>query len=254
MVKKTKKNRTKRTAFLRILFIVALVIVLGQHVENIYSLAVQNNIDSSPENIVTIAHTEIFGELQRPHVLFNHSMHANSFKEDGCDTCHSMTREGNLIFEFPLRTKSEDKETFMAAYHKQCIGCHRKFIVQKKKSGPVRCGNCHVKHAVAQFPQYPVVVFDFFIHDKHVKELESKDFERSCRYCHHTYHEELVYEEGSEQSCYYCHDYTAHRSPLLATETELTAERSLTVKKISHARCVNCHMLFQARQYRAFSS
>ncbi len=50
-----------------------------------------------PENKIAIAHTEIFGKLERPQVIFNHGKHEEAMKTEGCNACHSADGEDSEI-------------------------------------------------------------------------------------------------------------------------------------------------------------
>jgi len=200
----------------------------------------RENAKDPRENKLVIGHTEIFGVLERPQVLFDHGLHERELKKEGCSACHPADADKNLIFEHPFAVMSEDKNAVKDAYHKTCIFCHTKRIEEGKKYGPVTCGECHDKKRALLGTIYPVFVFDFFYHDKHVNKLGKK-----CDSCHHTYDKEdkeLVYEQGTEQSCFYCHDLDTKRGPVLSSETEVTKRKRLTVRKVSHNLCVNCHL------------
>ncbi|MEW6215163.1 MAG: cytochrome c3 family protein, partial [Nitrospirota bacterium] len=62
-----------------------------------------------PENKIGIAHTEIFEELERPQVIFDHDKHVKALKEQGCETCHPLDKEkGLILFEFPKKVEKKD--------------------------------------------------------------------------------------------------------------------------------------------------
>ena len=235
-----------RKKLLSLFFVVASLCLIFL-IKGVQVYSVENKMinESKLENMITLAHTEIFGKLERPQVVFNHGLHSDTFKKEGCNTCHPVTKDENLIFEFPKKvagvvaTRFRDKISVMNSYHEGCIDCHKKRIQEKKKAGPITCGDCHVKELESVTIKYPVFEFDFFYHKEHVKKLKN-----DCSLCHHTYDKEdkeLVYEKGTEQSCYYCHDYKKKKGPLLSAETKITKEKSLAIKKVSHSRCLNCH-------------
>lgn len=103
---------------------------------------------------VKIGHTEVFGELQRPQVMFPHELHMSSLDEQGCGACHHVydRSRGKLV-------PADDDGTFCKrchgaenkgrtpglreAFHGQCTGCHRRRIREEKKAGPTTCGECH---------------------------------------------------------------------------------------------------------------
>lgn len=205
-----------------------------------------------PENKIGIAHTEIFEELERPQVIFDHNKHVKALKEEGCETCHPLNKEKGLIFfEFPKKVDKKDKDSVMNAYHDECIGCHKKKSREGKKAGPITCGDCHKKEFEFVKLEYPIVEFDFKFHDTHDKKLQEKKIKDNCDLCHHIYNEEPVYEKGREWSCYNCHDVGKKRSPLLATPNEVTAKKGFTVQKVSHIRCLNCHLHFMGKKEKA---
>ncbi len=204
-----------------------------------------------PDNKIGIARTEIFGELQRPQVVFDHKKHTDALIKEGkkewetCQECHPLNTDKTLLrFEFPKEVKKKDADSYMNAYHDECIGCHKEKSGEKKESGPITCGECHVEKIASTFFKYPVVEFDFKLHDDHDKKLKEKDFKENCNLCHHIYNEELVYEEGKEWSCYYCHDLERKAGPVLAKISQITKEKGFDIRKVSHTRCLNCHLFY----------
>jgi len=189
-----------------------------------------------------IGHTEIFGSLERPPVLFDHGLHEKKSKEKGCRTCHPLDVDRSLVFKFPFSVAAVNRNTVKDAYHDKCISCHSRLIEEGKKHGPITCGECHDRQRSSERVNYSVFDFDFVVHEKHVEKLNKK-----CDDCHHFYDKEgheLVYELGTEQSCYYCHDLDAKRGPALSTETEITRRKRLSIQRVCHDLCVNCHLFY----------
>jgi hypothetical protein len=222
----------------------------------------QKAVESKPagpavktDNKIAIAHTEIFGELERPQVIFDHQKHIEALKKEGkkeaetCTTCHPVDKEKDLIiFNFPKKVKGKDKDSVMHAYHDECIGCHKEKRLEKKKAGPVVCADCHLDKLRDAKPDHPAFEFDFKVHDTHDKKLKEKNIKEPCDLCHHIYNGELVYERGKEWSCYYCHDLTKKTGPVLAAATRITKKKDFTIRKVSHIRCLNCHLYFTLRE------
>jgi hypothetical protein len=207
-----------------------------------------------PENKISIAHTEIFGKLERPQVIFNHGKHQEAYKKEGCKTCHPVDEWNQLNFDFPKKVTKKEKTPVMKAYHDECIECHKKMSRENKKSGPVNCGDCHKEKEKSIEVKYPVFEFDFYVHDKHVKKLREKLGKDDCSLCHHIYdiHEEdeslaLVYEKGTEESCNYCHELGKKRGPELTAITRVTEKKGLSLKTASHLQCINCHLKYQQK-------
>lgn len=215
---------------------------------NILSAGRENAMETM-ENKLVIGRTDVFGVLERPQVLFDHGLHENAMKKEGCRACHYPDAENNLIFEHAFAQMPKDKNAVKDAYHQKCMSCHMKRIEKGEKYGPVTCGECHDRKRALRATAIPVFVFDFFYHEKHVKELGNK-----CDPCHHIYDKEdmeLVYEQGTEQSCSYCHDLDAKRGPFLARETGVTKKKGLNMRKVSHKLCVNCHLSASEQQLKA---
>ncbi len=92
-----------------------------------------------------------FKTHQRPPAIFIHDKHNEKAGLDDCSICHHLYENGKLVeggmsvgepcSECHKLTKTKDnKIPLMEAYHKMCIGCHK-----KRGKGPMACGECHVK-------------------------------------------------------------------------------------------------------------
>ena len=249
-----------------IVFVIGLcyLILLIYGIGSIYSVETPTEVKKPVQKIpvqklddkISIAHTDIFGSLERPQVIFDHKKHVEALiKEDSkkewetCDSCHPWNEDKSLMsFIFPKKVARKDKDSYMNAYHDECIGCHKERNSQKKKTGPVTCGDCHADKLAALQYKYPVMEFSYENHDAHAKTLKEKNIQDSCSYCHHVYNahnEELVYEKGKEWSCYYCHELGRKTGPVLAIETRIIREKGLGLEKTSHMRCLNCHLYFK---------
>lgn len=231
-------------------FIAALILALGMNFSrNLYSGENPKKEEDVTGNKLLIAHDEIFTKLERAPVVFDHKIHTEKYKKEGCKVCHPQNEEGGFLFDFPFKKTTNQKEPVMDAYHTQCIGCHTQLIGKKVKAGPVQCGSCHKKEFASGLMRYPHSEFDFITHEKHVIKLD-----KDCSHCHHIYDVEeeveelrLVYEKGTEESCYSCHDLAEKRGPELARITGVAREKGLSMRKISHAQCVNCHLDFAGK-------
>ena len=121
------------------------------------------NLDAQPEEILLDNHS-VFTNRSRPPVAFPHMQHIDAGMD--CSDCHHRFKGGkNIVDEGNLEEGAEgikcaschkDKTAFRfkpdldpthrtlrQAYHFMCIRCHRQVIRDKKKSGPVTCGDCH---------------------------------------------------------------------------------------------------------------
>lgn len=104
--------------------------------------------------IMVMEHKKEIGPHERPLVHFNHEKHMEVVKPDclychhdfdkygnnvggesavqACSTCHSPGSGKNVV---PLKE----------AFHGQCKGCHENARGRGYPSGPVTCGECHVR-------------------------------------------------------------------------------------------------------------
>lgn len=105
------------------------------------------------EDEYELAHKEVFGELQRPPVTFQHGLHMEVLD---CGACHHEydEDEGALVpvddpdtgcVECHGAEKEENRPALREAFHGQCTVCHRKTIKKGEDSGPTTCGECHKK-------------------------------------------------------------------------------------------------------------
>ncbi|MFA5823518.1 MAG: cytochrome c3 family protein [Thermodesulfovibrionales bacterium] len=232
------------------LFISVLYLILiASGLTLVYSVGnpepVQKPVSAAHDNKIRIAHTEIFGKLQRPQVVFDHKKHEEAYKKEGCSTCHPVDSKNKLIFNFPKTIKGKGKKAVMKAFHDECIECHKKSGAENKKTGPVTCNNCHKKEFAMLKKPIPQAEFDFYDHNKHVKIMKEKFGKDDCGQCHHTYDvkdQKLYSKKGTEESCSSCHDLDKKRGPELAAITKVAASKGLSVRKISHQQCLNCHL------------
>ena len=106
------------------------------------------------EDTMVLNHKEA-GPHQRPLVTFDHALHATD-KID-CITCH------HEYDQYGNNKGGEDKAQSCAnchsnpanpnkrlvpltdAFHAQCKKCHESLLSAEKASGPIMCGECHIK-------------------------------------------------------------------------------------------------------------
>jgi predicted CXXCH cytochrome family protein len=239
-------SRTLLFLLIGALYIILIAVGLGMVYTVGETIAVKEPAIMKPDNKISIAHTEIFGKLERPQVIFDHKKHEEAMKNEGCTACHPVNEKKKLIFGFPKKVKGKGEKAVMNAFHDECIECHKQKSREDKKSGPVVCAECHKDaYAAVRTIQYPLVEFDFAFHDKHVKKLKEKIGKDDCGQCHHIYNFEekkLIYKEKTEESCYYCHDLDKKRGPELTAVTKVSAEKGLSIRRASHQQCINCHL------------
>jgi hypothetical protein len=169
------------------------------------------------------------GGMERPAVEFNHAVHTAALEQEGCETCHS-TVEGAPTPRLEPRLKgtldADDRDGMIDAYHDACMTCHNTRTAASLSSGPVTCGECHVRRPPG-VSQRVEMAFDYSLHARH-----SKAYPEKCETCHHVYDEQqqkLVYQKGTEEACRSCH----------GTED---VERTLSLANASHTDCVGCHL------------
>jgi len=182
---------------------------------------------------ILIKHNDVFGKLTRPPVEFKHDFHANILKKEGCGTCHHLLdkvkqkpvyKEGfeQSCGSCHKKEAVDSTQSLMDAFHNKCVACHKENVKKDKKSGPMTCGDCHVKRtAYAEF-QNPLE----FDHAGHLSIMAN---EKMCGNCHHEEVDgKLVYVKGNEVYCSKCH-----------LDADEKNRRSL--RNVYHADCYGCH-------------
>ena len=176
-------------------------------------------------DIIKIDGMKVFGNLERPGVVFFHDQHTTALQKAGkdCSACH--LSDNNKLFLKFKRLKDTAKNEVMNIYHDNCISCHVEMAAKVDKSGPTTCGECHANNPGYASSSEPMA-FDKSLHYRHSKSQENK-----CELCHHEYDKsakKLIYEEGKEGSCRYCHK-------------NATEENRISMRAASHLACIECH-------------
>lgn len=199
--------------------------------------ATNDRIDNEPgsassaakrSDLILIDVLSKFGRLERPAVPFLHDKHTRAMEKQkkDCLTCHQ-ENEGRLSpkFKRPDNADDQDKELIMKLYHDNCIACHVQSAREGFESGPVTCGECHIKQVEFISTRMPMGL-DKSLHYRHVLAQEKK-----CELCHHEYDataKKLFYAKGKEGTCRYCHK----------AETE---ENRISGRLAAHMQCIGCH-------------
>jgi Class III cytochrome C family len=183
-------------------------------------------------DVITIDGLKAFGTLQRPAVLFHHDKHTQALAKQNkdCSACHETVKD-RLALKFK-RLEDTDKQTVMNTYHDNCIACHKKSKALGQKSGPVTCGQCHVRNGAAPPSSWRPMGFDKALHYRHIKANDKK-----CELCHHEYNprtKALFYAKGQEGACIYCHK-------------EVSQENRIAIGPAAHIACIGCHRRLTAQ-------
>ncbi len=88
---------------------------------------------------------------------FPHKKHSVDTKLP-CTECHHLYEKGKNLFKegdpvqkcsgsgcHDVKKSDGKKKKLTLAFHKNCQVCHREFKKAKKKFGPIKCNDCHVK-------------------------------------------------------------------------------------------------------------
>ena len=176
-------------------------------------------------DLILIDGLKTFRALERPAVPFLHDKHTQAVAKQGrdCRACHEMAA-AKLILKFK-RLEDTDRRTVMDIYHDQCIACHKESSGPDTATGPVTCGECHLKKG-ATLPNRRPMALDKSLHYRHVKANDNK-----CEKCHHQFDaqtKKLFYAQGKEGACLYCHGARSE-------------ENRISNRAASHQACVVCH-------------
>lgn len=130
-----KKTIPLSAALLLVLILLGLPEAYGQEAE-----LVLGNREAHPGN-------------QRAAVVFPHEVHMDEYD---CLACHhkylngenildeDQLEEGNSAIRCDTCHNSHARICLRKAYHRQCIGCHRKLRIAGEATGPELCGECHI--------------------------------------------------------------------------------------------------------------
>jgi hypothetical protein len=187
-------------------------------------------VEPAPAGMILMAYPELFGDLERPPVNFNHALHSAKLGPDQCKDCH-VIENGRLTPSFAAAAGILAPDDLMDAYHGRCLGCHQQRLEQHLDSGPVTCGECHRRRNTVMPEQAPMK-FDYSLHARHVAAFADRDENDQCRSCHHVYDEtskQLVYVKGQEDACSDCH-------------LEQDEGKTLSLQNASHVQCLSCHL------------
>jgi len=223
---------SKNKLFFLLVITIILSIIFLTHAYGVNKDSMVNNEKNSADLIIIDSIKEL-APLSRPGVLFFHENHVKALEKENkdCSTCHLKGKDDQYMSMKFKRIKDFNSHETMDIYHNNCIECHKKIAERSKKSGPVSCGECHIKNP-SMLPSVTPFGFDKSLHYRHTKALENK-----CERCHHDYDkktEKLFYAKGKEGSCRYCHG-------------EVKKEKLVSMKSASHMACIDCHMKMKAR-------
>ncbi len=203
----------------------------------------------SSDDAPDVIYLDGLSEIYVP-VVFSHKLHAQmSDMSGGCQICHhhSTDEEISACIEcHPSSAKRADlsRPSLKAAYHRQCLGCHREW------SHDTKCAACHAlknSERSAQgysdstdiigsehppIPEPERIIYETaseegplvtFYHNEHINLFSLK-----CVDCHQT------------ESCKKCHDLV---KPALAVLTQ--GEETVKIKQPQedhHKACFKCHL------------
>lgn len=200
-------------------------------------------------DLIDINVMTVFGTLERSPVQFPHDLHTEALNKENkdCTTCHPTDENERMSLKFK-RLEDVGKDEVMNFYHDYCIACHNEKKDAGVDTGPVACGDCHLREPGYSSSRRPIG-FDKSLHYRHVAANEEK-----CENCHHEYDEDakkLVYVKGKENPCRDCHKEATEENRisfrLAAHEDCITCHRSLAValpdKKTGPQTCAGCHDL-----------
>lgn len=181
-------------------------------------------IENPTLDVIMLDAMQQFGPLERPSVAFPHDLHAAIVKDTGgCKTCHQKADKGFRFTSVSMAGMSD--RAAMNSWHDRCVGCHERALNEGQASGPLTCGECHIKTQ----PSIPAVRTPGFYDTYH--ELHEV-LDGGCGLCHHEYNAQtdtLYYEEGMESACRECHE-------------DSSRDNTPSLKHASHLSCINCHL------------
>ena len=107
------------------------------------------------EDVYRLEYADVFGDLRRQAVMFQHDAHIEALEEEGCGACHHApdAGTGKLVYvedeevscsECHGAMEQDNAPALREAFHGSCTGCHRqKGKAEDAFKGPTTCGECH---------------------------------------------------------------------------------------------------------------
>ena len=102
------------------------------------------------DEIMTLTSPELEDHKRAP-VQFKHELHSENI---GCNACHhdydeyginTNEDEGQRCAECHTVTAEANPIPLMRAFHLQCKSCHQNLADKGQTTGPLMCGQCHVR-------------------------------------------------------------------------------------------------------------
>ncbi len=165
------------------------------------------------------------GALERPPVEFDHGAHVDALQAEGCTGCHPVEND-QLLPKLSGIVESDDRDEMLDSFHARCMDCHNERAAAKLSSGPLACGECHIRRSDG-VPTRAAMHFDYSLHARHANAYPER-----CEECHHVYdleQQKLVYVKGQEDACRSCHG-------------ALDEEDNPSLENAAHRGCVSCHL------------
>jgi len=123
----------------------------GQYALIVSLLVLSVPVAFCQDDVMVLNHQEL-GAHERSLVKFNHEQHAGKIE---CVRCHHdydeyLNSRGGEDKAQPCANCHKPNSTkrtpsLLDAFHAQCKDCHAKTRAKGKTTGPIMCGDCHVK-------------------------------------------------------------------------------------------------------------
>ena len=155
-----------------------------------------------------------------------HTERTKQGKESGpvtCGECHVIQREHPGKAYEPVLP--EYYEALRDTYHNDCTACHHKPAKTAGHAGPLDWQKFYVALKQETDSDWPKIVFDYDLHDKHSRAKTGKCFE-----CHTVSPEGMQKMKGGTIP-------SAHDLGMDVDQTN-----GLSPRRAAHARCINCHL------------
>ncbi len=154
-----------------------------------------------------------------------HNEQAANGKKSGPVTCGECHRtDYHKVENLPILP--EYYEPLRDTHHRDCLACHRDPEKSAEEAGGLDWKRFYNKQSAVQEAEWPSVLFDYYLHNKHETALDKK-----CGECHTLTPEteKRLASEGKEPTC---RDWLR----------DIDDENRLSEKEPAHARCINCHL------------